>query len=130
MTDTPLLGTTEWNSPELYKRGGKFVEGAIFPGGISQLTKNPVQKDFIKNYFDAFGTMPDLLASQAYEAMWILSSVISERQPGGRSELAEILTSVKDFESPLGTVAFDATRTARRKLPIYQLDGSGRIFEP
>lgn len=130
VTNTPLLGTTEWNSPELYKRGGKFVEGAIFPGGISQLTKNPVQKDFIKNYFDAFGTMPDLLASQAYEAMWILSSVIAQRQPDGRSELAEILTSVKDFESPLGTVAFDATRTARRKLPIYQLDGSGRIFEP
>ncbi len=130
VTNAPLLGTTEWNTPELYKRGGKFVEGALFPGGISTLTKNAVQKEFIKNYSEAFGTLPDLLSAQAYEAMWIVSNILGQRQPRSRSELAEILTTVKDFESPLGTVTFDSTRIARRRLPVYQLDGSGRIFEP
>jgi hypothetical protein len=34
-----LLGTTEWNSEQLYKRGGRHVEGALFPGAITLQSK-------------------------------------------------------------------------------------------
>ncbi len=58
----PLLGTTEWNSDQLYKRGGRYVEGAIFPGGLSTETKNPKQKDFIRTYLDAYNALSPLIS--------------------------------------------------------------------
>ncbi len=124
----PLLGTTEWNSELLYRRGGRSVEGAMFPGGLSNSTNNPAQKEFIKFFSENVGNSPDLLAVQAYEAMALILSAM--RNAGaGRNDLVNQLSSVKDFQGPLGSLVFDSSRIARRKMPVYQLESGGHIVE-
>ncbi len=125
-----LLGTTEWNSDQLYRRGGRYVEGALFPGGLSLSSQNPNQTAFIKNYTAAYGTNPDLLASQAYEAMSLVVTALKTSSSADRNELVNFLLQQKAFPSPLGSeLSFEGSRVAKRNVPIFKLDANGAVTQ-
>lgn len=128
VTGVALLGTTEWNSDQFYKRGGKHVEGAIFPAGLHLKSRSLMTREFIKAYTDAYGTYPDLLAAQSFEAMELIAAGLK----GGNSDrnvLANQLMELKGFETPLGNLTFDSLRVARRHLPVLTLEVGGEIVE-
>ncbi len=129
VSGVPLLGTTEWNSPQLYSRGGRYVEGAIFPAGLILNSKNPTTQAFIKAYESSYGTSPDQLAAQAYEAMQLVAASLGTVASGDRNQVVNQLASLKDFETPLGKVTFDTDRIAIRRLPIMTLESGGTLSE-
>lgn len=125
-----LLGTTEWNSEQLYRRGGRYVEGALFPGALSLNSQSPNQSMFIKNYTSAYGSNPDLLASQAYEATALILAALKNSSSTDRNELVTFLNQQKGFPSPLGSdVSFEGSRVAKRNVPIFKLEGNGAIVQ-
>ncbi len=128
VSGVPLLGTTEWNTDQLFKRGGRYVEGAIFPAGLNLQTRNPKQRDFIRGYSDAFGAGPDLLSSQAFEAMLLVGAAV-KRASNDRNDVVSELAKIKEFETPLGNVSFDNSRLARRRLPVLSLGANGVISD-
>lgn len=123
----PLLGTSEWNNPLLYSRGGKWVEGALFPGGIQPGTQNTRQARFLEDFEKTYGNAADLLAAQAYEAMELLGQAIARTESYNRTDLAQTLAQLKDMPTVLGNVSFDETRVAQRTLPIFKIESRGRI---
>jgi branched-chain amino acid transport system substrate-binding protein len=129
VNDVPLLGTTEWNSDQFYSRGGKYVEGAIFPGGLNLGTRNPTAQEFIRMYRDAYGAYPDMLAAQAFEAMQLIAAAVKNSGSGDRNGVVNQLSTLKDFDTPLGKITFDGDRLALRQLPILTLDNGGVITE-
>lgn len=129
VNNVALLGTTEWNSDQLYKRGGRYVEGALFPGGLSSTTKNENQKNFIRQFGAAYGGAPDLLATQAYEAMHILTGALKGTSSSDRNEIVKEMSRMDGYGTPLGSITFDGTRIARRKLSIFKLEMGGNIVE-
>ncbi len=52
-----------------------------------------------------------------------------KRGSGDRNELVNQVMSMREFDSPLGNLTFDNTRIARRKLPVFTLEGGGNIVE-
>jgi branched-chain amino acid transport system substrate-binding protein len=129
VSDVALLGTTEWNSDQLYKRGGRYVEGALFPGGLSSSTKNEAQKNFIKQFAAAYGGAPDLLATQAFEAMHILTGALKETSSSDRNDIVREMSRMDGYQTPLGSITFDGTRIARRKLSVFKIEMGGNIVE-
>jgi ABC-type branched-subunit amino acid transport system substrate-binding protein len=127
--DLVLLGTTEWNSDQLYKRGGRFVEKAVFPGVMNPITRSPSQREFMRSYQEAYGNQPDLLAAQGYEAMVLIGEALQRTQSDNRAELAKQLSALKDFETPIGVTSFDENRVAKRSIPLYTLDRFGNFVE-
>lgn len=125
----PLLGTAEWNSSLLYRRGGRYVVGALFPGALSRSTQNPVQKEFLHRFIKAYGNTPDLLATQAYESMDLIRTVLKTTSSNSRNDVVLGLANLRNVETPLGKVSFDQTRIARRSLPVFRLEDGGRILE-
>ncbi len=123
-----LLGTSEWNSPELYRRGGRLVEGAVFPGSLQLGSNSSKQREFVRLYADAYGVMPDLLAAQAYEAVELVAQA-ANASGGNRNSAVTALLGLSRFESPLGSVAFDQNRIGLRVLPILSLEPGGNIVE-
>lgn len=125
-----LLGTTEWNSDQLYKRGGRYVEGALFPGGLNLNSQNSIQATFIRNYSAAYGNSPDLLATQAYEAMAVVVSALKLANSTDRNQLVNLLQQQISFSSPLGlSLSFDNNRVARRSVPIFKLNSNGAVTQ-
>ncbi|NBY21059.1 penicillin-binding protein activator [bacterium] len=125
-----LLGTTEWNSEQLYRRGGRYVEGALFPGFLNTSTPNLNQSMFIKSYNAAYGSNPDLLASQAFEATNLILTALKNSPSSDRNELVNFLSQQKSFPSPLGSdLSFEGSRVAKRNLPIFKLEGNGAIVQ-
>ena len=127
--DIPLLGITEWNSDQLYKRGGRFVEKAVFPGVMNPVTRSSAQRDFMRNYQEAFGTQADLLAAQGFEAMELISKALQKSQSGNRAELAKQINAIQNLEAPIGIIGFDENRIAKRNIPLYMLDQFGNFVE-
>ncbi len=128
VTGIPLLGTSEWNNDQLYKRGGRLVEGALFPAGLQLGAGNTQQAEFIRQYSEAYGVSPDLLAAQAYEALELVVKAASESS-GTRNGAVNTLTALRGFESSLGQVSIDSGRIALRALPILALAPGGAFIQ-
>ena len=45
-----MLGESGWNHPELVKRAGAFVEGAVFMDGFFAGAADPQVREFVQNY--------------------------------------------------------------------------------
>ncbi len=129
VSNVAMLGTTEWNSDQLYKRGGRYVEGALFPGGLSAASRNETQKAFIRLFAAAYGGAPDLLATQAYEAMHILTGALKQTASADRNDVVREMSRLNGYLTPLGSITFDGTRIARRKLSVFKLESGGNIVE-
>ncbi|MBY0370570.1 penicillin-binding protein activator [bacterium] len=127
VADIPLLGTSEWNSDQLHKRGGRLVEKALFPGALVLGSDNPKQKEFARAYTEAYGILPDLLAAQSFEALELVARA-ARSSGGNRNAAVSALLSGVRFESPLGELGFDQNRTALRNLPILGLAPGGAII--
>ncbi|MFM8269632.1 MAG: penicillin-binding protein activator [Pseudomonadota bacterium] len=127
--DLPLLGITEWNSDQLYKRGGQFVEKAVFPGVMNPVTRSSAQRDFMRSYQEAFGTQADLLAAQGFEAMELISVGLQKSQSSNRADLAKQINMIQNLEAPIGITGFDESRIAKRNIPLYMLDQFGNFVE-
>lgn len=129
ISNISLLGTAEWNTDQLYKRGGRFVEKALFPGVMNPVTRSTGQRDFMRNYQEAFGSAPDLLAAQGFEAMELISRGLQKSQSQNRAELARQIAAIQNMEAPIGITAFDEKRIAKRNIPLYSLDRFGNFVE-
>jgi len=87
-----LLGSHNWNSPELTHRGERFVEEAVFTDGFFVETTHTDIAEFVQAYRHAYGEEPTLFAAQAYDAAEMILQVLFQ---GGRSR--------EDIRKGLGT---------------------------
>jgi len=96
-----VLGEGGWNHPELVKRAGGFVEGAVFMDGFFAGAPDPQVREFVQNYRAMFNTTPDLMAAQSYDAMLMLLHVLKQ-QPPTREEVRDKLRNLKDVRAATG----------------------------
>lgn len=127
--DLPLLGTAEWGTGQLFRRVGKPVIGSFFPVALHPDTRRPAQFAFISQYREALGALPDLLSSQAFEAVAVVVAALAKADSGSARDIASTLSEMQNFESPLGDLSFDEKRVAIRRLPIFTIDPAGSLVE-
>jgi branched-chain amino acid transport system substrate-binding protein len=101
ITGITLLGESGWNHPELVKRAGTFVEGAVFMDGFFAGASDPQVREFVQDYRAMFNTTPDLMAAQSHDAMLMLLRVLKQR-PQTREEVREKLRNLRDFRAATG----------------------------
>ena len=101
LTGITLLGESGWNHPDLVKRAGAFVEGAVFMDGFFAGSSDPQVRDFVQNYRAMFNADPDLMAAQSHDAMLMLLRVLKQK-PQTREEVREKLRTLKDFHAATG----------------------------
>ena len=101
ITGITLLGESGWNHPELVKRAGAFVDGAVFMDGFFVGASDSHVREFVRQYRAMFNTTPDLMAAQSHDAMLMLLRVLKQR-PQSREEVREKLRNVRDFSAATG----------------------------
>jgi branched-chain amino acid transport system substrate-binding protein len=115
ITGITVLGESGWNHPELVKRAGAFVDGAVFMDGFFANASDPQVREFVQQYRAMFNTTPDLMAAQSHDAMLMLLRVLKQR-PRTRDEVREQLRNLKDFRAATGWVGVLPTGDVDRRL--------------
>ncbi len=115
VTGVTLLGANGWNSPELVTIGEHYVEGAVFVDGFFADSPHQAVKTFVENFRLTFGTEPDILAAQAYDAAGLVLKVLREGA-SSREQLREGLLTIQNYPGASGTTTITPTGEASKDL--------------
>jgi branched-chain amino acid transport system substrate-binding protein len=110
--EVQLLGTNGWNSPELVRDSGKFVEGAVFVDGFFKDSTLPAVKSFVMDFEDTFGSSPTLIEALSFDTTSIILRTIGSTG----SFSSEALLSARGYNSVTGFTGFTTAGEAMRTL--------------
>ncbi len=118
----PLLGADGWDSPELWKLGGKALNNSYITNHFA--IDNPateVQK-FATAYKTKFKVEPDALAALGYDAVYILADALRRAKTTDGEKLRDAIAQTKNFYGVTGKITnFDASRDAIKPAVILKL---------
>ncbi len=115
----PLVASASVQSPDFITLGGKAVEGAFILGEFLITDPRPEVQAFVKKFNEAYDEDPDLFATLAYDAIYLMKNAIEIGGPT-RDGIHEALPKLKDVPSVVyGTVTFDP-ETRRALDPKYE----------
>ena len=121
-----LLGTSGWNSTELIKLAGEYVQGAIFVDGFFKESPYSFVQAFINEFTSTFGEEPSVLEAQAFDTTNIIIDLINQGI-NSRDELKESLYEVKDYPGVSGATSFNETGDSEKILFTLTIKGKNII---
>ncbi len=115
----PFVASASLQSPDFITLGGKAVEGTYVLGEFLITDPRPEVQAFVKKFNDKYGEDPDLFASLAYDAIYLVKSAV-ELGGATRDGIHEALPKLKDVPSVVyGKVTFN-TETRRAQNPTFE----------
>lgn len=124
----PLLGINAWNSPELVRIGGDFVEGAVFVDGFFRYSPYPFVEEFVNRYFEAYGEEPTILEAQGFDAANILLTLLDRPGMESREALRLALAQLRNYPGVTGGTTFNLVGDAEKVLFLLQVQ-NGNIVQ-
>ncbi|XGC80832.1 penicillin-binding protein activator [Bdellovibrio bacteriovorus] len=108
-----LLGTNLWNTKDVARRAGNFVNDLIFVDSVSPAAQT--KSRFFAEYKNVYNEDPSLIEIQAYDAGLILRQLVASGATT-RTELSSRLTQLKRFPGALGPLSMNSDREIERPL--------------
>lgn len=105
--DVLLMGTSLWQSPELIKLARDYVQGAVFPSGFFEKSREPGVKAFVAAYEADFGSAPGMLAAVGYDTIRLLNEILQREDIQTRKGVRNELFRVQDYKGVTGDIQFD-----------------------
>ncbi len=124
--DKPFLSGDGFLSEEIYSLAGQYTDGVIYTASarIEESNKNKTFKDA---YTARWGIGPDSFATNAYDATYILASVI-EKVGTDRKAIKLGMQQVKDFEGVNGIINFAENGDLVAYQGIYKVEGTNPVY--
>ena len=126
--DLPLLGINGWNSPDLLRLAGPFVENAIFVDGFFTYNPYPFVKEFVNQYFARYGEEPTILEAQGFDVANIFITVLSQADVRSRDDLRLALSQLSNYPGVTGATTFNMVGDADKILFVLQVQ-NGNIVQ-
>lgn len=122
-----LLGVSMWNDPELAKRLGRQIDGAVLVDGFDVGDGSPRVQRFVGAFVGAHGSRPALVEAQAHDGAALFSALLAPTEgtptPRTREGLRALLGSVKDFPGVTGLIRFDEHGDSATEPRYFIVDG-------
>lgn len=120
--DKPFLSGDGFLSEEIYSLAGQYTDGVVYTASarVEESNKN---KEFKDAYTARWGIGPDSFATNAYDATYILVSVI-EKVGTDRKAIKTGMEQVKDFEGVNGIINFAPNGDLVAYQGIYEVQGT------
>lgn len=126
--DLPLLGINGWNSPELVRVAGRFVEGAVFVDGFFRYSPYPFVEEFVNRYFEKYGEEPSILEAQGFDVANILLTLLDRPNVRTREALRLAMAQLKNYPGVTGGTTFNLQGDAEKVLFLLQVQ-NGNIVQ-
>lgn len=124
--DKPFLSSDGFLSEEIYTLAGQYTDGVVYTAS-AKLVESDKNKVFKENYTAKWGVGPDSFASNAYDATYILASVI-EKVGTNREAIKKGMQQVKDFEGVNGIINFAENGDLVASQGIYRVEGTTPVY--
>jgi len=121
-----LLGGNTWNSDEIIKLGGKYVDGAIFVDSFfigSYLRK---VREFNELYEDFFGEAPDVLSAQAFDAAKMVFDIVLKERVD-RQIMKKKLLKIKNYRGVSGKTTILPNGDSEKSLYFISIKNNKRV---
>lgn len=120
--DKPFISGDGFLSEEIYSLAGQYTDGVVYTASarVEESNKN---KEFKDAYTARWGIGPDSFATNAYDATYILVSVI-EKVGTDRKAIKTGMEQVKDFEGVNGIINFAPNGDLVAYQGIYEVHGT------
>jgi ABC-type branched-subunit amino acid transport system substrate-binding protein len=122
-----LLGTNGWNSEELVKVGGEYIEGSIFIDTFFINYSDPRTGDFVNRYRSRFQEDPDVFAALAFDCGRMILQAIQNGADSG-SSLRYALEKMQDFPGVTGLTTAGPDGEMKKKL-VFLTVTNGKITQ-
>ena len=122
-----LLGTDGWNDPEITTIAAGALDGSVFVDGFFAESRVPHVKAFVNGYRDRHGSVPDLLAAQAFDTLMMCARVLRSGVRT-RPEMRLGLARIRNFPGVSGVTSMDAEGDADKVLYVLSVR-EGRIIQ-
>ncbi|MCB2187237.1 MAG: penicillin-binding protein activator [Deltaproteobacteria bacterium] len=121
-----LMGTSLWHDPALVETTGRYIQGAVFPDAFDPSSPRPVVQNFVSQFREAQGRVPNVLEAQGFDTALLLRRILdSATPPRTRSEMQRQLTEITGVEGVCGVLNMDAERRVERQLTLFMVRGDG-----
>lgn len=118
-----LLGTSPWQSPDLLKQAGEFLQGALFTSGFFDKSRRPGTDAFVAGYEAAFGSRPGVLAATGSDTIGMLLTLLKTGEVRDRAGLVKTLRA-QTYEGLTGKTVFGPNGAADKSPLVLTISGS------
>ncbi len=125
----PLLGINTWNTPEIIRRAGRYLQRSLFVDGFFLSSRNPQSMAFVKDYQRNFQSVPGTIEVQAYDAAVILIDALLKGAPENRAKLRDQLLATEKFSGISGSYQF-TENGVRRSAHLLTVRGNNIVEVP
>jgi ABC-type branched-subunit amino acid transport system substrate-binding protein len=122
-----LFGPTLWDTPELLKAGGRYIENAVFLSGFYHGTILSAAQDFNRSFTNTFHYTPSVWEACAFDVAQILQAYTQSQRPS-REALKDYLASLKDYHGVSGTTSFSSDGALEKTTYLLTIK-DGSIYE-
>ena len=122
----PFLSCDGFLNEEIYDLAGDYTDGVIYTAS-AKVEESSVAADFKAKYTEKYGVAPDSFATNAYDASYILFSVI-EKVGTDKSAIKEGMKEVKDFVGVNGVINFDEQGDLVANQGVYKVEGKTPVY--
>ncbi|MCX7786576.1 MAG: ABC transporter substrate-binding protein [Spirochaetes bacterium] len=123
-----FLGGDGWDSPDLFKIGGKAIEGGFFVNHFSKDSQVPAAKKFVADYKAKYNKDPDALAALAYEAAMIVVDAIKRAKSADPKAIRDAMEKT-NLETLTGVVKFDQNRNPVKGAVILECKNGQAVYK-
>ena len=124
----PLLGGDGWDSPELWKLGGRWRKNSYVTGHFAVDDPAAEVQKFVERYTSEFDSEPDTLSALGYDAVNVLAAGIDRAGSTDGPKLRNALAETNNFVGVTGKTSFSLARNAIKPAVIFRLDEKERKF--
>ena len=122
---TPIVGAFS-DTPEMRKRAGQALEGAMYFDIYDMLSPSPENQAFVKAFRARYGTNPDAWAAQGYDALHILAKAVKFTKSRNPLDLSYAIRYMDAWEGANGRYKFNSTGELADKPIFLEMFKSGK----
>jgi len=124
----PLMGGDGWDSARLYEIAKGALDGSYFSNHYSHENPAPVIQDFVRRYKEVFGSIPDGLAAQGYDAARVAIDAMERAKDLSGQSIREALEQTKGFQGVTGVINIDADHNAVKPAVVLGIQGNAAKY--
>ncbi|MCA0350820.1 MAG: ABC transporter substrate-binding protein [Chloroflexi bacterium] len=118
----PIIGSDGLDSPSLVELGGSDVEGVILATDFSRNDPRSIVQNFIREYRNAHGIDPDVVASSTYDATNLLIDAFKRSPDTSSSAIRDTLAATQTYEGVTGAIVFTPEREVNKTVLFVKIE--------